>query len=565
MELLGLRSLATVCGHPFHLAVMAVGQPGTQARFIDTQIRIGDADLIEAQRASPVANLIDQLFIADLSRERGVPIIGVMGHATGLYRAEQVRELDRLAIEEQGIPGYVLMCRAGAVVFERIRTRWPESRAVTVLCGGGNNAGDGYVVARLALEAGFRVQLIAALDPEALKGDALRAARDWRSLGESAAPEDAEFSGELIVDALLGTGLDRPAEGRFAALIERANASGLPILAIDVPSGLSADTGQALGACIRASLTISFIGRKRGMYTAAAGDWVGELAFDDLGVPDAVYRIFDPDATLLDKAVIADCLPPRSNHTHKGQLGRVLVIGGDHGMSGAPILAGQAALRSGSGLVTLASRGGTAAAAVALQPELMARDVSDPELLQALLEATDVLALGPGLGRSSWSLALWQRAVVSDRVLVLDADGLYWLSEEPVQRSNWVLTPHPGEAARLLGLSVSEVQGDRFAAARALADQYQAVVVLKGWGSLIATPAGEVQACPYGNPAMATAGMGDALTGIIASLIGQGIDMDTAAAVGVVVHALAGDVAARGRRQILASDLIDHLDKVLPA
>jgi len=457
------------------------------------------------------------------------------------------------------------MCRAGAVVFDQIRTRWPEIRALTVLCGGGNNAGDGYVVARLALEAGFRVQLIPVIEPDALKGDAFQAADDWRSMGQSAALEDAEFYGDLIVDALLGTGLDRPAEGRFASLIKRANASGLPSVAIDVPSGLSADTGQALGACIRADLTISFIGRKRGMYTGAAGDWAGERAFDDLDVPSEIYRALDADAVLLDKADIVDCLPPRASQTHKGQLGRVLVIGGDHGLSGAPILTGRAALRAGSGLVTLASRGRTAAAALAAQPELMARDVSDPEPLQALLETTDVLALGPGLGRSDWSLALWRKAVVADRPLVLDADGLFWLSEEPVQRGDWVLTPHPGEAARLLGVSVDEIQTDRFSAARALADRYQAVVVLKGFGSLIATPAGEVQVCPYGNPAMASAGMGDALTGIIASLLGQGIDLERAAAVGVVVHALTGDVAARGRRQILASDLIDHLEKVLPA
>jgi NAD(P)H-hydrate epimerase len=488
-----------------------------------------------------------------------------MGHAIALYRAEQVRELDRRAIDEQGIPGYTLMCRAGASVFRRIRSRWPEARRLTVLCGGGNNAGDGYVVARLALDAGLTVQVITLVEPEGLSGDALKAAQDWQALGQTRTAADSSFSGELIVDALLGTGLDRPAEGRFAELIERANDSALPIVAIDVPSGLDADTGQALGPCIRAALTVSFIGRKRGLFTAAAGDRVGDLAFDALDVPAAVFDQVEPDASLLEADLVQRALPPRAKGTHKGMLGRVLVVGGDHGFCGAPILSGQAALRAGSGLVTLASRPRTASAAVAVQPELMARDVAGPEQLDALLATSDAVALGPGLGRSSWSLALWKAAVAADRALVVDADGLYWLGEQAVARSNWILTPHPGEAARLLGSTVAAVEADRFAAARALARQHQAVVVLKGWGTLIATPEGRVSVCPFGGPAMATAGMGDALTGIISSFLGQGMALDAAAVSGVVAHALAGDRAARGRRQILASDLIEQLASVLPA
>jgi hydroxyethylthiazole kinase-like uncharacterized protein yjeF len=488
-----------------------------------------------------------------------------MGHVTGLYRADQVRELDRRAIEDHGIPGYTLMQRAGAGCFGRIKAHWPEVRALTVLCGGGNNGGDGYVVARLAIEAGLRVQLIPVSPIDALKGDARKAAEDWQSAGGMADPIEAAFSGDLIVDALLGTGLDRPAAGAYADLIERANASALPILAIDLPSGLSADTGQALGSCIRADLTVSFIGRKRGLYTGAAGDYVGECHFDDLDVPGSVIESLEPDATLLDAGIVSENLPPRPLRTHKGNLGRVLIVGGDHGYSGAPILSGRAALRAGSGLVTLAGRPRTASAAVCVQPELMARDLSEPEQLEELLSRSDALALGPGLGRSSWSLALWKRVVEADRPLVLDADGLYWLSQAAISREGWILTPHPGEAARLLGCSIQAVEDDRFAAARELATRHRAVVVLKGWGSLIATPSGKVRVCPFGNPAMATAGMGDALTGIIASFLGQGMAMEAAAALGVVVHALAGDRAARGRRQILASDLIDHLAEVLPA
>jgi NAD(P)H-hydrate epimerase len=483
----------------------------------------------------------------------------------GLYRADQVRELDRRAIEDHGIPGYTLMQRAGAVAFAQIRGRWPDIRALTVLCGGGNNGGDGYIVARLAIEAGLRVQLVAVASLDALKGDARQAAEDWQAAGGQADPLGADFSGDLIVDALLGTGLDRPAAGDYADLIERANACGLPILAIDLPSGLSADTGQALGPCIRADLTVSFIGRKRGLYTGAAGDYVGECQFDDLDVPGSVLESLEPDATLLDAAIVSENLQPRPRRTHKGNLGRVLIVGGDDGFSGAPILSGQAALRAGSGLVTLAGRPRMASAAACVQPELMARDLSGPEQLEELLAASDAVALGPGLGRSSWSMALWKAAVEVDRPLVLDADGLYWLSQAPVTRQNWILTPHPGEAARLLGCSIQAVESDRFAAARELARTHQAVVVLKGWGSLVATPSGQVQVCPYGNPAMATAGMGDALTGILVSFLGQGLALEPAAALGVVAHSLAGDLAARGKRQILASDLIGHLDQVLPA
>ena len=554
-----------MCSHPFHLPVIIAIQPGVEAGLVGAEIEIGDADLIKAQRLAPGTYSIREIRKARFGLARVLPIIFVMRHDAALYRAEQVGELDRLAIAEHGIPGYTLMRRAGASVFRRLRTRWPEVRSLTVLCGGGNNGGDGYVVARLAREAGFEVQLFALVEPESLKGEAREAVRDWQALDEAEARKDDAIAGGLIVDALLGTGLDRAPEGLFAELIERANASKVPVVAVDIPSGLSADTGQALEPCIRADLTVSFIGRKRGLYTAMAGDRVGELAFDDLEVPPEVGAGIEPDAALLDASLIKEKLAPRLKATHKGHLGRVLIIGGEDGFSGAPILSGRAALRAGSGLVTLASRSRAASAALAVQPELMAHDVADVDALMELVAASDVVALGPGLGRSSWAQSLWRAAITADRPLVLDADGLYWLSREPVSRSDWILTPHPGEAARLLETSIKAIEADRFAAARALARQYRATVVLKGWGTLIATPDGEVSVCPFGGPAMATAGMGDALTGIIASFLGQGIELETAGRLGVVVHALAGDRAARGRRQILASDLIDQLASVLPA
>jgi len=484
-----------------------------------------------------------------------------------LYRAEQVRELDRLAIDEHGLAGYELMQRAGSAAFATLRARWPEARKLTVCCGGGNNGGDGYVIARLARQAGLMVQLIALKNPGELSGDAATAAADWEGAGGTLADADEALAGELIVDALLGTGLDRAPAGSYAALIERINDGGKPVLAVDVPSGFDADTGMPLAPAVRADLTVTFIGNKRGLHTGQAGRWCGERLYFDLATPEAIHEAVPVDAWLLDASKLAAWLPPRTPDTHKGDLGHVLVIGGDAGMAGAPVLAGRAALRTGSGLVSLATRADHAGLALAAQPELMVHGVETLEALDGLVDGADGLALGPGLGRSDWSRAIWRRALGAGRPLVLDADGLNLLAaaDQPGPLPPAILTPHPGEAARLLACSVADVQSDRFAAVRALAERFDAVTVLKGHGTLIAEPDGRVQVCPYGNPAMASAGMGDALTGIIASLLGQGFGPFDAACCGVLVHALAGDAAAVGRRQILAGDLIDRLADILPA
>ena len=484
-----------------------------------------------------------------------------------LYRADQVRELDRRAIEDHGIAGYDLMQRAGAAVFAALRARWPEARRVLVCCGGGNNGGDGYVIARLAREAGLEAEVLAQSDPERLAGDAKRAADAWRTAGGTVVREAASADpgdADVIVDALLGTGLDRPVRDDYAELIGRLNGSGRPVVAVDVPSGVQADTGAVLGTAVRAALTVSFIGRKRGLETGAAPDHVGCLLFDDLDVPGAVHQGLAADARRLAAADVAALLPPRSATTHKGALGHVLVVGGDHGMPGACLLAARAALTAGSGLVSVATRAAHAVSLAAGLPEAMWADGEDGDTLKALIERADVLALGPGLGRSEWSQAVWRGALAADRPLVVDADALNLLAAEPSDRGNWLLTPHPGEAARLLGTDVGEVQRDRFEAVRAIARRFDAVVVLKGAGSLVADPEGRVDLCPFGNPAMATAGMGDALTGIVASLIGQGLAPFDAAGAGAVLHARAGDRAAAERRSILAGELIDALPAVLP-
>lgn len=483
-----------------------------------------------------------------------------------LYRAAQVREFDRRAIEDCAIPGYSLMQRAGAVAFQRLRARWPEARRLLVCCGGGNNGGDGYVVARLAAQAGLEVTVLAATSVERLRGDAARAAAD----GSGAVVEDVDPAGfDVVVDALLGTGLKSNVREPLAGLIERINMARSTgrvraVVAIDVPSGLDADSGMPMGTAVRADVTVSFIGRKRGLYTGRAGEFCGALEFDDLDVPQQVFAELEPDAFLLQRDGLVDALPPRQAAAHKGQLGQVLVLGSDFNYPGACLLTARAALVAGSGLVSVATRRDHALALASGLPEAMWADGEDGATLGRLLERADVLAVGPGLGVSDWSRAVWSRAMGSDLALVLDADGLNLLAEQPTARGRWILTPHPGEAARLLACDTAEVQHDRFAAVRELARRYGAVVVLKGAGSLIADPDGQVAVCPYGTPAMATAGMGDALTGIIASLVGQGLKPGVAARTGVMLHALAGEHAAVGRRSILTGELIDALPRVLP-
>ena len=480
-----------------------------------------------------------------------------------LYRAEGVRALDQTAIETFGMAGGTLMGRAGTAAFEVLRERWPAAREIGVLCGAGNNAGDGYVVARLAHEAGRSVTLIQAGNPSRLKGDARDAASDAETAGVPAVAYEGQSLGgyDLLVDGLLGTGLSGEVEGRFREAIEAANASGAPILALDIPSGLDADTGAVLGAAVRAEVTVTFIGLKQGLFTGMAPDHCGRLRFDDLEVPRAVYDHVAPAAERLAAEAFDGHLAPRPRTAHKGASGHVLVVGGDRGMAGAPRLAGEAAARTGAGLVSLATRAEHAAVLAASRPELMGQPVESADDLAPLLERATVLAVGPGLGRGAWGRAMLARLLESPLPLVLDADALNLLAEDPLHRDDWVLTPHPGEAARLLGTETAAVQADRFAAAEALRERFGGVCILKGAGTVIAG-AGLPAVVDAGNPGMASGGMGDLLTGIVAGLLAQDHSPGEAARLGAWLHAAAGDAAAeRGERGMLARDLLVHLRK----
>lgn len=478
----------------------------------------------------------------------------------GLYTAQHVRELDRRAIEDLGIPGYELMTRAGHATLNALRASWPSTRSICVLCGPGNNGGDGYVVARVARAQGLRATVVALADPAALRGDARRAYEDFAAAGgQCQAWSRHALDADVIVDAVFGTGLTREPGDQAAEVLRAVNASARPVVAVDVPSGLHADSGAVLGIAARAQLTVTFIGRKIGLYVGEGPVQAGCIVFDDLGVPPQACHGIAPTAELLDDSVVTTALPKRPRTAHKGLHGHVLVVGGGPGMPGAARMAGEAALRAGAGLVTVATHP-ECAGALAARPELMGVAVSNPADLEPALARATVLAVGPGLGQSDWARRLLEAALASGLPLVLDADALNLLAAAPVRRDDWVLTPHPGEAARLLGVSTAEVQGDRLAAARALQQRYGGTVVLKGAGSIVLSGAGIPAVCDRGNPGMAVAGMGDVLTGVIAGIAAQCRATDLAARAGVLVHAMAGDLAARnGERGMLAGDVIEQV------
>jgi len=483
-----------------------------------------------------------------------------------LYRAEQVRALDRAAIEGHGIAGYELMTRAGQAALDVLRARWPAARRVAVLCGGGNNGGDGYVIARLARVAGLDARALWLADPANLSGDAATAWRDALASNVPVSPfsRDDLAETELIADALLGTGLERPVTGRWAEAIEAVNQCPAPVLAVDIPSGLHAASGTVLGVAVRAAVTVTFIGLKLGLFTGRGPAFAGDIRFDDLEVPDAVYRVVVPVARLYRGADRADWLPPRDRDAHKGRYGHVLVVGGNLGMGGAARMAAEAAARSGAGLVSAALHPAQAGPQAAVRPEVMFRGVDTAEEVAAMGVRATVLALGPGLGRDAWADGLFRAAAGLGKPMVVDADGLNLLAAAPMRRDDWILTPHPGEAARLLGCETAEVARDRLAAAASIQVRYGGVCLLKGAGTVVAVDGGVPWVCSGGNPGMASGGMGDVLTGVIAGLLAQGLPPAVAARLGAHLHAAAADAAVQaGERGLLALDLMPELRRLI--
>jgi len=484
-----------------------------------------------------------------------------------LYNVQQIKELEGLAIHDYGLSGFELMSRAGYQLFECIQEQVPNARTLAIFAGAGNNAGDGYVLARLALAAGWGVSVYSVCDPQLLTGDALLAYQGFIEAGGVARLFQADLfiKADVFVDALLGTGLNREVSGHYAAAIEYINRAQTKKLAIDIPSGLNADTGSVMGVAVRADCTLTFIGLKCGLLTGQAADYCGTLFYASLAVPKQLFS--KVPSTM--KRMAHQAFPKRMRTAHKGQFGHVLVIGGEQGFSGAARMAAEAALRVGAGLVSVATRASHAGLVNSNQPELMVHGVDNAPDIEPLIAKATVIVIGPGLGLSPWAEALVTLASRSGKATVVDADALNVMAKSAQEQPSLingkqVLTPHVGEAARLLKCSNEKINNDRFAAVSLLQQQYGGVCVLKGAGTLVADGR-DITVVNTGNPGMASGGMGDILSGVIGGLIAQGFPLPLAAQEGVFIHGLAADLSAKrnGERGLLATDLLPFLRQLV--
>jgi len=483
-----------------------------------------------------------------------------------LYRAQQVKDFEGEAAQLAATSLYELMKRAGSACYQVFKKHFPAARAVLVLTGTGNNGGDGYIFALLAKNAGLSVQLCQIGYPAELTGDAARARDAWQTAeGEIAAIEQADFAAaDVIVDALLGTGLSGALRGPYHRLICIINQSDKAVLSIDIPSGLNADSGAVTEVAVKADATITFVGLKQGLFTGRAADYCGQIYFSGLGVSAQFNALCSSHICRVAYPDVADLLPQRSRSSHKGAFGKTLILGGNIGMPGAVRLAGEAALRSGSGLVKVVTHPHNLPMVIAGRPELMVQgfDLHNRDD-SALRDWASTLVISPGLGQDAWAKRLLELISASDLPSVVDADALNLLAENPAYKENWVLTPHPGEAANLLECSIAQVEADRFSAVRNLQRRFGGVVILKGAGTLICDGQ-QIYVANVGNPGMASGGMGDVLSGIIGGLLAQGLNPQQAATLAVCIHGQAGDLAAgQNERGLLASDLFSYIRKLV--
>lgn len=477
-----------------------------------------------------------------------------------LYDASALRALERNARAASRGDEFEWMRRAGQAAWRSVLEHWPQAVRIVVACGPGNNGGDGYVLARHALESG-RDATVVRLAAHAPRSElARRACDDYLAARGRVATFDGTLPvADLVVDAVFGIGLSRAPDAEASALFDAIDASGVPVLALDVPSGVDADSGDVPGRAVRATRTLQFMAAHAGLHTGAALDHVGARSLDALDLPDAAWTGIEPVARLLGADALHGVMPPRRRDTHKGAHGHVLCIGGDAGMGGAIVLSAESALRCGAGLVTVATHAVHMAPLLSRRPECMVVAAGSAASIEDALRRASVLAVGPGLGRGPWGRGLFEAAAHSGKPCVFDADALFHLAAAPCALGDAVLTPHPGEAARLLRDS-GIASADRFAVARALVERHGCVVVLKGAGTIVAAPGRTPRVIDAGNPGMATGGMGDVLTGVVAALRAQGLDAFDAACHGALLHARAGDMAARdGERGLLPSDLFAPL------
>ncbi len=498
-----------------------------------------------------------------------------------------MQQLDRRTIEEFHVPAGVLMENAGRRVVEEIENTWGpvKGKTVAIAAGKGNNGGDGLVAARHLLERSARVSVFLLTPPDALTGEARANLERFQKISgrvhhlkeETLGDLDRELSqSDLIVDALFGTGLSSPVEGLAAKVIAAINSSGKPVVAVDLPSGIHTDTGRVMGIAVKAAVTVTFALPKRGLLLYPGSDYTGRLKIVDIGIPQALVRQLPAAVQWITPAEIADLLKPRPMNAHKGTFGHVLVIAGSVGKGGAAVMTSLSALRVGAGRVTLALPSGLEGTLPDRPLEIMTLPLpqtADGSIGKAALEplikfAQDktVAAIGPGLSTHP-ETAQGVHGLITQLAIpmVIDADGLNNLVGHldllSRARAKIVLTPHPGEMARLIGATVAEVQADRLGVAADFVRRHPVTLVLKGARTIIADRSGVLTINSTGNPGMATAGTGDVLTGMIAGLIAQGRTPENAARLGVYLHGLAGDLAAAeiGEVGLLAGDLIHRI------
>jgi ADP-dependent NAD(P)H-hydrate dehydratase / NAD(P)H-hydrate epimerase len=490
-----------------------------------------------------------------------------------LYTNDIIRAFERDLFEKRLANAKELMQTAGKAAFNLLQQRWPNAQRIAVFCGSGNNGGDGFVLARLAKENGLNVSIYSInsiKDLAELPYEMASACEAQNILIKPADKQSIDLTQtDVIVDALLGSGLKGMVKPPFIDVIGCINQSNKPVLSIDIPSGLNANTGQAQGPTIKANGTLTFIGLKQGLFTGDAPDYCGQIICHSLNIPKHYYSRITPTAYLFNQDLVGRLLKKRPRTANKGCYGHVLVIGGDYGMAGAVRMTAEAALRVGAGLVSVATHKDHRDIVNAECPEIMCHAVESANELIPLLTKATVVVVGPGLGQSKWSISLLNGALnEKNKPFLLDADALNLIANKKVSLPSFVkeivITPHPGEAARLLNVPITTIQHDRFAAALHLQQHYHATVVLKGAGTLIQSKDTLPVVCTGGNPGMATAGMGDVLSGVIGGLLAQRLNPFDAAQIGVYLHAKAADMAALayGERGLSATDLFRFIQKL---
>ncbi len=475
------------------------------------------------------------------------------------YNATQTQAIEKFAIEQQGIPGILLMKRAAFFALRTLDKLWPNTKHIHIICGTGNNAGDGYILGQLAYLAGFEVSLSQLGSTHKIKGDALTALHELVDIGLNPYPLTAKVlsKADVLVDAVFGIGINRPVDGKLAEQFKLINQANKPILALDIPSGLDANTGNILGIAIQANHTCTFITQKIGLASYLGQETAGKVHFSELFLNQESLDYQPPVAKNHSLKYWLNRLPEKLASDHKGSNGTACLIGGNHNMMGAIQLAGRACLKTGTGLVKIISLAEHNLHLTQAQPEFMTYTT---EQIPQQLQTATCLAIGPGLGQDQWAKSAFNQITSSPLNKVLDADALNLLALDPLNTShqaNWILTPHPGEAAKLLQTSTEYIQQNRLQAIQELHKKYGGVIVLKGNGTLI-FDGKTIEICTAGNAGMATGGMGDVLTGTITSLLAQGLNLFDAACLGVALHTHAGDAIANHKHQtgITPSEII---------